>query len=69
MKDIEIDGKKVELDDKGYVKVNNLIHTNIEGIFAAGDVHDTTYRQAVSAAGFGCMAAISAERWIESKGF
>ncbi|MFW9997758.1 MAG: NAD(P)/FAD-dependent oxidoreductase, partial [Candidatus Odinarchaeota archaeon] len=68
LKDIDINGKKVELDEKGYVKVKNLIHTNLEGIFAAGDVHDTAYRQAVSAAGFGCMAAIAAARWIEDKG-
>ncbi|MHA2295313.1 MAG: thioredoxin-disulfide reductase [Candidatus Hodarchaeales archaeon] len=68
LKDVEIDGKKVELDEKGYIKVKDLIHTNIEGVFAAGDVHDTSYRQAISAAGFGCMAGISAERWIEAKG-
>jgi len=43
------------------------VHTNIDGIFTAGDVHDTVFRQAISAAGFGCMAAITAERWIEEK--
>jgi thioredoxin reductase (NADPH) len=57
----------LELDEQGYIKVNNNVYTNIEGVFAAGDVHDTHFRQAVTAAGFGCMAAISAERWLEIK--
>ena len=53
--------------ENGYVKVHDHILTNIEGVFAAGDVHDTHYRQAITAAGFGAMAAIAAERWIEAK--
>ena len=57
----------VELDSAGYVIAKNHIETNIEGVFTAGDVHDTHFRQAISAAGFGCMAAIAAERWIEAK--
>ena len=56
----------LELED-GYVKVHDHIWTNIEGVFAAGDIHDIHYRQAITAAGFGAMAAITAERWIESK--
>ena len=58
---------KLELDDEGYLKVNNQVFTNKKGVFAAGDVHDKTFRQAVTAAGFGCMAALEAEKFIESK--
>lgn len=55
----------IELDDFGYIKVHDQIFTNIPGVFACGDVHDTVYKQAITAAGFGCMAGISAERWLE----
>ena len=58
---------KLELDNEGYLKVNNQVFTNKKGVFAAGDVHDKTFRQAVTAAGFGCMAALEAEKFIESK--
>lgn len=61
-------GTDVQLTEGGYVKVHDLVHTNIEGVFTAGDVHDHEYRQAISASGFGCIAAIAAERYIESKG-
>lgn len=57
----------VELDSTGYVVAKNHVETSIDGVFTAGDVHDTHFRQAISAAGFGCMAAIAAERWIEAK--
>jgi thioredoxin reductase (NADPH) len=57
----------IELEENGYVKVHQMTRTSVEGIFAAGDVYDHRYRQAVSAAGFGCMAAIDAERWLEEQ--
>ena len=55
---------QVELDDHGYIVLKNKTHTNIKGVFAAGDVHDRTYRQAVTAAGFGCMAAIDVDKYL-----
>jgi thioredoxin reductase (NADPH) len=55
---------QVDLDEKGYIILQNRTRTNIEGVFAAGDVHDFRYRQAITAAGFGCMAALDIERWL-----
>ncbi len=59
---------KLDMDAVGYLKVQpGSTKTNIAGVFAAGDVADSLYRQAVTAAGTGCMAAIDAERWLESQ--
>ncbi len=54
----------LELDQKGYLVVKAHTHTNIEGVFVAGDVNDHRYRQAVTAAGMGCMAAMDAEKYL-----
>jgi thioredoxin reductase (NADPH) len=60
---------QVELESNGYIKVKpGTCYTNIEGVYAAGDVQDHLYRQAITAAGSGCMAALDAERWLSEKG-
>ncbi len=59
---------QLDLDDAGYIKVKaGTQETNIEGVFAAGDVYDHKYRQAVTAAGTGCAASLEAERWLAEK--
>ena len=59
--------KDIELDEAGFIKVHDHYLTNKDGVFVAGDVHDSHYKQAITAAGYGCAAALESERWLENK--
>lgn len=59
--------KGIDIDERGFIKVYDHYRTNVEGVFVAGDVHDAKYKQAVTAAGFGCAAALEAEKWLHAQ--
>jgi len=58
---------QLDLDENGYIVLNKNTQTSVDGVFSAGDVHDHRYRQAVTAAGFGCMAAIDVDKYLSEK--
>ncbi len=57
---------QIDLDDAGYIVSADGVRTNVEGVFVAGDVYDVRYKQAITAAGSGCKAAIDAEKYLEA---
>ena len=58
---------QLELDENGYIVLNKNTQTSVDGVFSAGDVHDHRYRQAVTAAGYGCMAAIDVDKYLSEQ--
>ncbi len=59
-------GNTIELTEEGYIKSSDGVHTSMQGVFVAGDVEDHKYRQAITAAGAGCRAALDAQKWLET---
>jgi thioredoxin reductase (NADPH) len=57
---------KLAMDDEGYLIVDSKLHTNVPGVFAAGEAHDRWFRQAIASAGYGCMAAMETEKYLAS---
>ena len=55
----------IDMDENGFIKIHDHFLTNKEGVFVAGDVHDAHYKQAITAAGYGCSAALETEKWLE----
>ncbi len=58
---------QLEMDHEGYIKVDSRLHTSVPGVFAAGEAHDNWFKQAITSAGFGCMAAMEAEKYLANK--
>jgi len=58
---------QIEMDEKGYAITDRLMQTSVPGVFAAGEIQDSTYRQVASSVGQGCSAGMSAIRWLEQK--
>ena len=63
----ELFNKQLEMDENGYIIQKENTETSVKGVFTAGDVHDHRYRQAVTAAGFGCMAAIDVDKYLSEQ--
>ena len=59
---------QLAMNEEGYLEVDGRLHTSVPGVFAAGEVHDNWFKQAITSAGFGCMAALEAEKWLSDKG-
>jgi thioredoxin reductase (NADPH) len=58
---------QLEMDHEGYLTVDSRLHTSVPGVFAAGEAHDNWFKQAITSAGFGCMAAMEAEKYLANK--
>jgi thioredoxin reductase (NADPH) len=57
----------IDLDEQGFIKIHDHYLTNVDGVFVAGDVHDNNYKQAITAAGYGCAASLEAQKWLSDQ--